>query len=263
MTDDSNSQSAIGVSVLGKLPRFNGKTSIVQFLKTISKRSKLEKWKDDDQASIIRYLCTDNAEAFLDANPELSDCSLKDLTEGLLDRFKPKISKAEAFSELMSLKQNRDSIDDYAGRLESKAASMSDVLTELSDPDERDELLMSVFIAGLNPHLQRILTASEHSEFSDLVRAAKRCEKTFPEYRRHVNAIDSRDFPDKNKPWNKSSSSDRNRLWSKPNFADRPKPDSTRSNVQCYGCGEWGHIRRFCNRYSTDSHYNNSYQSKN
>lgn len=181
----------LGVSVLRKLPKFNERSSVKQFLKSVGKRSKLEKWSNDQKAMIVRYLCTDLTESYRYSNSKLEDCTYAELCSKLILRFWPKISKHEAYSELLSIKHSRQNISDYAGQIKSSTADLSDVITELQDQDARDELLM----AGLNQSIKIItLVANEYDEYDDyaeIVRAAKRCEKTFSESRRCINSVDS------------------------------------------------------------------------
>ena len=90
-SDNSKEILSIGNSVLGKLPKYTGKSSAKQFLKGIDKRGKLEKWNDNDKAIIVRYLCAELAESFLDANPNCEDLSYEDLCERLKAWFDPQI----------------------------------------------------------------------------------------------------------------------------------------------------------------------------
>ena len=92
ISTNSGEVSRIGSMVLGKLPRFTGKGSVRSFSKTVDKRAALEKWSDSHKADIVRYLCIDAAEVFVDSNPDLEDCSYQDLCDRLAERFKPKLN---------------------------------------------------------------------------------------------------------------------------------------------------------------------------
>ena len=176
---------------LGKLPKYNGRTSIRVFIKTIKKRAKLESWNDDQTAQIMRYLCTDLAEAYLDSHTELDDVSLEDLCRNLNDRFKQKVTKTEAYSQLLAIRQSDDNISEFAGRIESCAGELTEILTELGEPESRDELLISVFMTGVSAVIKRMIVSNSYKEFSELVRAAKRCERTLPDQKRSaVNAVE-------------------------------------------------------------------------
>ena len=221
----------INISVLGKLPKFDGRTSVKKFLKSIEKRSQLEKWEEPDKARIVQYLCVDLAEAFIDSNPELENASFTDLSDRLLARFGPKISKPEAYTELMSVQQRRQSIDEYAGQIESTAANLSDILVELQDVEKRDELLVSVFMSGLDANIKRSLIVNEYKAFSDIVRAAKRYERTF-DHQKNVNALDSQNL--------------RSNQLGQVNFRLPASDRSPYQNVTCWNCGKRGHIQRYC-----------------
>ena len=239
-----NASHSLNISVLGKLPKFDGRSSVKKFLKAVEKRSQLEKWSNEDKARIVIYLCTDLAEAYIDSHPEVEHATYAELCILLTHRFQPKISKPEAYSELMSIKQNRQSIDDFAGHIESTAANLSDVITELQDADARDELLISVFMSGLDPPFKRSLIVTEYDEFSELVRAAKRFEKTFNNERRTVNSIDNR-REQHNRPSNERLNN------------NRPSNDrqfAHGSNIQCWTCGQRGHISRDCRRFTNHEH---------
>lgn len=231
MEEDRNNN-AIGSAVLGKLPKFSGKGSVRSFLKTIDKRATLENWSDTEKANIVRYLCTESAEVFIDSNPDLEECNYTDLCNRLVERFKVKFSTSEAYAELLSVRQNRQSISEYTEKIERTAANVSDVIDDLKEQDSRNELLTSVFMAGLDSHLKRALVARKFEEFSDLIHAAKQCESTFTEPRRNINSIDTNN--------------------------DTPN-NINRSNqaVICWNCGLPGHIRRYCRRVPPQHYYNN------
>ena len=67
MAENSETNTTNAISVLGKLPKFDGRSSFKKFIKTIDKRSALEGWDDARKAGIVRYLCTDIAKAFIDS----------------------------------------------------------------------------------------------------------------------------------------------------------------------------------------------------
>ena len=131
---------AIGSVVLGKLPKFDGKGSITSFIKTINKRGLLEQWTDDNKADVVRYLCTGAAEVFIDSNPEMEDCDYKELCDSLKERFKARLSTSDAYAELLSIRQNRQSVTEYTERIERTAANLSDAVsyTHLTLPTNRE-----------------------------------------------------------------------------------------------------------------------------
>ena len=249
----NNMANTIGVAVLGKLPRFDGRSSVKKFIKSIEKRSLLENWDEESRARIMRYLCTDLAEAFIDSNPELETASFTDLCENLNARFGPKISRPEAYAELMAIRQNRQAVDDYAGQIESTAAGLSDIITEVQDAGERDELLISVFMSGLDPALKRSLVVNNYDTFTSVVRAAKRFEKTF-DSRRNINTVHNQyDVPRPATPYNARptppGNHDRYASYEPPTARDRYasfRPPHERNAVICWYCGKRGHIQRFC-----------------
>lgn len=230
--EEEQDNKPISSVVLGKLPKFSGKGSIRSFLKTIDKRGTLENWSDADKANIVRYLCVDSAEVFIDSNPDLEECSYTDLCDRLAERFKIKFSTSEAYAELLSVRQSKQSISDYTEKIERTAANVSDVIDDLKEQESRNALLISVFMAGLDSHLKRALIARKYEEFSDLIHAAKQCESTFIEPRRHISSIDITN--------------------SMPNHMSR----TNEINV-CWNCGLPGHIRRQCRRVPPSHYYNN------
>ena len=174
---------ANSVAIVGKLPRFNGKTPINSFLKLIQKRAHLEGWNEDKQASIIRYLCADVAEAFLDSKPELETSTLDELVLALRTRFKIKLSQPEAFAKLMKVEQNHLSINEYVGSIETMAADFADIIPALRDINSRDELLISVFNNGAHTTIKEMLAARDFATWNDLIQAATKCETVIKERR--------------------------------------------------------------------------------
>ena len=111
------------------------------------------------------------------------------MCEQLNNSFKTKISKPEAYAQLMNIRQENRNITDFAGLIESAAADLSEVIPELTEQTSREKLLISIFMNGLSQNFKRLLIAVEHEEFADLVRAAKRCELALGEHRR-VGAVE-------------------------------------------------------------------------
>ena len=174
---------ANSVAIVGKLPKFNGKSPINQFLKIINKRARLESWDEDKQANIIRYQCTDVAESFLDAKPELTECSLPELCTALRTRFKIKLSQPEAYAKLMKVEQNHLSINDYVGSIETMAADFADIIPALRDINSRDELLIAVFNNGAHTTIKEMLAARDFETWHELIQAATKCETVIKERR--------------------------------------------------------------------------------
>lgn len=244
------------VSVLGKLPKFDGRSSIKKFLKNIDKRSSLESWDDAKKANIVKYLCTDIAEGFIDSHPELENCSYKDLCTELNNRFKLKITKPEAYAQLMNIKQNNLGITDYAGKIESTAADLSEIIPELADQAGREELLISIFLNGLAQNIKRMLVSTEYEDFSEIVRAAKRCEHTLGEQRRGVGAVEPIEplvnVRDSKRTCHCTDSCEDNYLRNRDNSFQRQNIDETRKQRYnppvCWLCGQPGHLRRNCSQ---------------
>ena len=247
-------QIALGpIAVLGKLPKYDGRTSITKFLKQIDKRGKLENWNDDRKALIIRYLCTDIAEAFIDSRPELEDSTFPELCEALKNRFKLKISKPAAYSQLMGIKQGSDQINDYAGKIESTAAELSEIIPELGIADSREQLLISVFLSGISKSLKTMLISKEYDDFAELVRTAKRCEETLNESQTVNTAFE------RSSTYHASGSNTRQQYGNNAARFQSQSNQLTRSNIrgqsqagvdrsQCYNCGSGDHYARYCPR---------------
>lgn len=181
-----------GIALLG-IPKFDGKGSIKKFLKTIDKRGRIERWTRRDKCRIIRCLCTDAAESFLDVNPQLANASYDLLCQKLIGRFDFKLSKAEAYDVLMSVKQRDSSIEDFAFRIEKTASEHDDVITELKDINHRDEILISAFLAGVNLDIKRSLVVVEHSKFETLIHTAKRLERAINSQRNTAGGTDKQE----------------------------------------------------------------------
>ena len=175
---------ANSVAIVGKLPKFTGKTPINAFLKQISKRAHLEGWSDDKQASIIRYLCAEVAEAFLDSKPELETSTLEELVLALRQRFKTRISKPAAYAKIMNIRQGSNNINEFVGEIETAASTYCEAIPELREEDGRDQLLISVFMNGVQGTLKKMLITRDFDTFGDLVRAAIKCEEVV----REINA---------------------------------------------------------------------------
>lgn len=184
------------IGLLG-IDHFDGKRSVRKFLKNIDKRGRIERWTKKDKARIVICLCSGTAEAFLDINPQLANARYEILCRELINRFDTQFSLAEAYAELMSVKQKGDSVENFAYRIEMLASEFDYVIPELKDKSCRNELLVSAFMEGVNPILKSSLVLIEYFEFNVLVRTAKRLEKTYNSQRINVGTMDynEREYP--------------------------------------------------------------------
>src|ERR1700755_1770736 len=132
-------------NIVGKLRSFNGKNNFKNFINQFNMRSKLENWGEDIKVNILRCLCIDSAQTYLNAYPETEEFNFDELVAFLSKRFDIKISKQEAYSRFTCLKQGHLNIRDYANKIDEISESVMQVLTEFEDAENRDQFLISVF----------------------------------------------------------------------------------------------------------------------
>lgn len=236
-TEEPTVKKSIDSSVLGKLTKFDGKSSVQQFIRSVTKRAKLEKWTDEEKTNITKYLCTGFAETFIDSQPDLEECNFKELSLQLVARFRTKLSTPDAYAQLLQIKQHRRSIEEYAEEIETTAANVADVIDDLKNSEKRNELLISVFISGLDNHIKRLLTASEFDEFTEIIHAAKRCADTFTDRSdtsRNVGTIDREHSRYSREQW----------------VAPGQQPHRPFTQLVCWQCNRPGHVQRECNSRS-------------
>lgn len=176
------------IALLG-IDNFDGSGSVRKFLTKIDKRGRLEKWSKRDKARIVICLCIGPAEAFLDSYPQLQNATYDVLCRELISRFDKQFSLTEAYTELMSIKQGEDTIENFVYRIETVASEIDHLIPELTDKSARDEYLIAAFMEGINTEIRCSLVLIEYREFETMVRAAKRLEKTYDSRRRVVDAI--------------------------------------------------------------------------
>jgi len=220
------------ISVLGKLSKYSGSGHLGTFLKAFEKRATLEKWTEEDKAALLRLLCTDSAEIYIDSLADSQSLGYNEICQALKERFTIQISKAEAYSQLMALRQNKESIEKYITRIEKEILILNDSIPEIKTVQGRDEIMISVFLNGLDPIIKRTLSAHEYKTFAEISRAATKIEATTPDLRRPVHAVSE----ETNKP-------NRN------NFENYKQPG-------CWHCGNPHHIRRYCNLYQHERSQN-------
>src|ERR1044072_9090837 len=120
-------------NIVGKLRSFNGKSNFKNFIIQFKLRSKLENWGEDIKVNILRCLCIDSAQTYLNAHPETEEFNFDELVAFLSKRFVIKISKQEAYSRFTCLKQGHLNIRDYANKIDEISESVMQVLTEFED----------------------------------------------------------------------------------------------------------------------------------
>ena len=175
-------------AALGKLPRFNGSSSVARFLSQFKKRAALEDIAEDKKADILRFLLDGPAEIFLASHSELETAGLQELENRLKERFTPKMTSAEGLTRLMQVRQEDRLTEEYAERIEQEAADLIEFVPDLRTEGTREELLIQAFINGLRQELKIQLSAPLFTKFRDAVTAAKKVEQVSQELLQ-VNAV--------------------------------------------------------------------------
>lgn len=160
---------------LGKLPRFDGRGSLQIFLKRFSQRAEIEDWNEREKTTVLLGLCTDLAEAFLNSRPALYDASYDDLVVKLTERFTPTMTNLEAYEQLKTVRQGDSSISEYVEQIEKESGRLADALSAIGE-EERERMMIKVFISGANSKYKTGLTAAEFTTYKLAVAAAKRLE---------------------------------------------------------------------------------------
>lgn len=226
-------------SMLGRLPKFNGRECIETFLRCITKRAKLEHWSNEQTADVIRYLCTDVADSFISMCNELECCDLERLKTELRKRFKINLSKLEARAELAAVEQGNKNVPEYLAELEITAARLVGIIPELVSADTRDDLLVAAFMAGLNPKIKCIVGAKDFQTLFECAKAAARCETALTQSSRRETAVADVKL---------RSSRNTLKCWScqQHGHIQRHCPTRAKTSVRCWQCGNHGHPMRLC-----------------
>ena len=175
-------------AALGKLPRYNGSSSVARFLSQFKKRAALEDIAEDKKADILRFLLDGPAEVFLTSHPELERAGLQELENRLKEWLTPEMTSAEGLTRLMQVRQEDRLTEEYAERIEQEAAELIEFVPDLRTEGTREGLLIQAFINGLRQELKIQLSAQPFTKFRDAVTAAKKVEKVSQEIL-HVNAV--------------------------------------------------------------------------
>lgn len=202
-------------NILGRLKPFNGKTSLKSFLNQFNIRARLENWSEENKVNILRCLCIDSAQTYLNSHPDVDNLDFNELVSFLEKRFKVVISKHEAYSQFTNLKQGLLNVKDYANKIDEISESVIDVLTEFENEESRDQFLISVFINGLNYEIKKLIGIHEFNSYNNCVQTALKAEKLVPN-RKMINNLNKIDTPHYN------------------NF------------IRCFNCGQRGHKRINC-----------------
>lgn len=238
--EEENNNSLQFSSILGRLKPFNGKVSLKNFLNQFNTRAKLENWNEESKVNILKCLCVDSAQTYLNSHPEINDLNFNELVSFLEKRFKNVISKQEAYSQFTIVRQGYLNIRDYANKIDEISENVIDILTEFENTESRDQFLISIFLSGLNYEIKKLIGIQEYSSYNNCVQAALKAEKIVPS-RRMVNNVNEQ------------------------------KASINNPYVQCFNCRKMGHKRFNCPRLhhnpsnfnppNFNSNFNNHYPS--
>ena len=221
-------------SIFGKLPTYDGKTPIIEFLKEINKRAKVEEWPETHAVNILKFqlrgVAEQHVEELLDRKPNLT---YDEIISALKQRFSYKISSCDAYVGLTSIIQGNKSINEYSGAIMEAGQELGTVVSHMKDLKKREELMFAVFMDGLNSKLKQMLATSQCSSLEEGIDIARRCEKIIQQVETDVA------------PKQKNL-----RALAYVNQVSPLRPRYTYSNpIVCWECGVTGHTRKLCPRY--------------
>lgn len=126
----------------------------------------MENWREELKVNILRCLCIDSAQTYLNSHPETEDFNFDELVKFLAKRFEMKVTKQEAYGRFTSIKQGHSNIREYANKIDESSESVMQVLTEFEDIENRDQFLISIYISGLNLEISKLIGMQEFTIYN-------------------------------------------------------------------------------------------------
>ena len=223
-------------NIVGKLKFFNGKSNFKSFLNQFNTRAKLEGWREEVKVNILKCLCIDSAQTYLNSHPETEEFDFDELVEFLTKRYEIKVSKQEAYGRFSNIKQGHSNVRDYADKIDEISESVMHVLTEFEDIENRDQFLISIFVNGLNLEIKKLIGIQEFNSYNNCLQTALKAEKL---------------LPSRNPIFNVNNESEQSNNF--PNYKSSPNPYNNNNRVRsynndiiCFHCNRKGHIKRSC-----------------
>lgn len=243
MAEDNRNANAINFSsIVGRLKSFDGKSNFKSFINQFNVRARLESWDEDSKVNILRCLCVDTAQTYLNTNPEIEELKYDELVAFLAKRFQTVITKQESYSRYTSVRQNNLDVRSYADKIDEISEEVMEFLTEFDNVESRDQFLISIFINGLNIEIKKLVGIQEYTSYNACIQAALKAEKLLPNKRpiNNVNEQERNSYPYRFR--NSSHNSHNNRY-----HAGQYRNDYGSINyVDCFHCGEIGHKKISC-----------------
>ncbi|KAL7642339.1 UNVERIFIED_CONTAM: hypothetical protein RMT77_006900 [Armadillidium vulgare] len=243
MAEDNRNANAINFSsIVGRLKSFDGKSNFKSFINQFNVRARLESWDEDSKVNILRCLCVDTAQTYLNTNPEIEELKYDELVAFLAKRFQTVITKQESYSRYTSVRQNNLDVRSYADKIDEISEEVMEFLTEFDNVESRDQFLISIFINGLNIEIKKLVGIQEYTSYNACIQAALKAEKLLPNKRpiNNVNEQERNSYPCRFR--NSSHNSHNNRY-----HAGQYRNNYGYINyVDCFHCGEIGHRKISC-----------------
>ena len=233
---EENAQSLNFSSIVGKLKSYNGKTNFRSFLNQFNTRAKLENWDDVNKVNILKCLCIETAQIYINTHPEIDELNFDELVSFLRKRFQVNISKQEAYSSFTNLRQGQLNVRDYINKIDEISENVLEILTEFETLESKDQFLISIFINGLNIEIKKMIGIQEFASYNTCMQAALKAEKLLPN-RNYVHNVS-----------NNETSEIKSRFNQNPRYNNRNRYNERNINIRCYHCNELGHKKPNCPR---------------
>lgn len=188
-------QRQINLNFSNLIPPFDGdKETTTFFFSQFDQISEMAGWDEHEKATILKAKCTGAARQFLILDTDLINCNVYTQVK---NKFQDHFTKKQSLIELnlqfanMAMREH-ESVRDFAERIKRAGTQFMGASNVISQEASQmlDKILLTKFIEGILPELQREVVLKGPDNFNEAVETALKCQSASEMFARlRINAV--------------------------------------------------------------------------